>query len=168
MSTQHKDLTGAELHEPKGVAAAGSGTVYEADGSGSGSWVDPLRNLNNKNLLVATSQITDISTPSDYCIIPAPSQACKVVNVAVTVMNNTTGSPSVLSAEIISAGQPIGAGVATDLSLSCPAGSGVHATFTGAVTSNNSLTSSQAVLVKTDGGSAGVSVAHVVVTFDVS
>lgn len=36
----HKDLTGAELHEPKGVESALSGTVYVADGSGSGSWTN--------------------------------------------------------------------------------------------------------------------------------
>ena len=34
----HKDLTGAELHEPKGVETALSGQVYIADGNGSGSW----------------------------------------------------------------------------------------------------------------------------------
>lgn len=34
----HKDLTGADLHEPKGVSTASSGQVYVADGSGSGSW----------------------------------------------------------------------------------------------------------------------------------
>lgn len=36
----HKDLTGAELHEPKGVESALSGTVYVANGSGSGSWTN--------------------------------------------------------------------------------------------------------------------------------
>lgn len=34
----HKDLTGADLHEPKGVSSATSGQVYEADGAGSGVW----------------------------------------------------------------------------------------------------------------------------------
>ena len=34
----HSALTGADLHEPKGVAGAGSDTVYIANGSGSGSW----------------------------------------------------------------------------------------------------------------------------------
>lgn len=34
----HASLTGAELHEPKGAAAAALGTVYVADGAGSGSW----------------------------------------------------------------------------------------------------------------------------------
>lgn len=31
-------MTGAELHEPKGVASAALGTVYVANGAGSGSW----------------------------------------------------------------------------------------------------------------------------------
>jgi len=34
----HKDLTGADLHEPKGAAAASSGQVYVANGAGSGAW----------------------------------------------------------------------------------------------------------------------------------
>lgn len=34
----HSTLTGSELHEPKGANTAGLGTVYVADGAGSGSW----------------------------------------------------------------------------------------------------------------------------------
>lgn len=34
----HRDLTGSDLHEPKGAANAPAGTVYTANGSGSGSW----------------------------------------------------------------------------------------------------------------------------------
>lgn len=34
----HATLTGSELHEPKGADTAGLGTVYVADGAGSGSW----------------------------------------------------------------------------------------------------------------------------------
>lgn len=37
-TVSHKDLTGADLHEPKGAATAASGTVYVANGSGSGAW----------------------------------------------------------------------------------------------------------------------------------
>jgi len=37
-NVSHASLTGAELHEPKGVASASSGTVYVANGAGSGSW----------------------------------------------------------------------------------------------------------------------------------
>lgn len=36
----HASLTGAELHEPKGVTAAALGEVYVADGNGSGNWAN--------------------------------------------------------------------------------------------------------------------------------
>ena len=35
---KHSTLTGADLHEPKGVSSALSGNVYIADGAGSGAW----------------------------------------------------------------------------------------------------------------------------------
>lgn len=34
----HANLTGANLHEPKGVASATTGKVYISNGSGSGTW----------------------------------------------------------------------------------------------------------------------------------
>ena len=37
-NVEHSALTGANLHEPKGAAAAASGKVYIADGAGSGTW----------------------------------------------------------------------------------------------------------------------------------
>ena len=38
---EHNTLTGASLHEPKGVAAALSGLAYISDGAGSGAWETP-------------------------------------------------------------------------------------------------------------------------------
>lgn len=37
----HKNLTDPQLHEPKGIAAANEGSVYFADGNGSGEWKVP-------------------------------------------------------------------------------------------------------------------------------
>lgn len=37
-NVQHSVLTGSALHEPKGAAGANSGSVYVANGSGSGTW----------------------------------------------------------------------------------------------------------------------------------
>ena len=37
-TVEHKDITDANLHEPKGVAAAAAGKVYVSDGAGSGTW----------------------------------------------------------------------------------------------------------------------------------
>lgn len=39
MTIQHKNITEADLHEPKGVSLATADTVYVADGAGSGDWV---------------------------------------------------------------------------------------------------------------------------------
>jgi hypothetical protein len=41
----HKAITDPELHEPKGASTAQSGTVYVADGAGSGDWVNPNTNV---------------------------------------------------------------------------------------------------------------------------
>lgn len=49
MTVQHKLIPDADLHEPKGVAGATSGTVYKANGSGSGSWEYPLTGLDTAN-----------------------------------------------------------------------------------------------------------------------
>lgn len=38
---EHRNLTGASLHEPKGAATASANTVYTANGLGSGSWQLP-------------------------------------------------------------------------------------------------------------------------------
>lgn len=38
MTIEHKDITDAYLHEPKGVAAAVVNKVYVSDGAGSGTW----------------------------------------------------------------------------------------------------------------------------------
>ncbi len=40
MTIQHNVITDPDIHEPKGVAAASSGQVYVANGSGSGAWKD--------------------------------------------------------------------------------------------------------------------------------
>lgn len=38
MAIQHKSIPDAELHEPKGIVSASSGSTYWADGAGSGAW----------------------------------------------------------------------------------------------------------------------------------
>ena len=41
MSTEHKDIVDAQLHEPKGANTAQEGHVYISDGAGSGAWEPP-------------------------------------------------------------------------------------------------------------------------------
>lgn len=66
----HKDLTGSDLHEPKGITAASSGQVYQANGSGSGTWSDLNIPAGFSN--VSTSVITANGTwtkPADCFMI---------------------------------------------------------------------------------------------------
>lgn len=42
-NVNHSTLTDPYLHEPKGVSTAGAGTVYVANGSGSGNWYEKTR-----------------------------------------------------------------------------------------------------------------------------
>ena len=52
----HSTLTGSELHEPKGAATAALGTVYVANGAGSGSW-------NSVSTSAFTGMIADFASP---------------------------------------------------------------------------------------------------------
>lgn len=60
----HASLTGANLHEPKGVAAASANTVYVANGAASGAWTSFTTWL--ATALAATvaeiARVADVST----------------------------------------------------------------------------------------------------------
>lgn len=56
VNVAHATLTGAELHEPKGVSTAALGTVYVANGAGSGSW-------NSVATSAFTGMIADFAAP---------------------------------------------------------------------------------------------------------
>lgn len=71
---EHKDLTGTDLHEPKGVATASHGEVYFANGTGSGTWEANLHNTHGEMLIQSntTAEVTPtavdptLATDSDY------------------------------------------------------------------------------------------------------
>ena len=56
---EHNELPDELLHEPKGASTAAAGTVYIADGAGSGSF----KKLPTTSLDIASTSIIDI-TPS--------------------------------------------------------------------------------------------------------
>jgi hypothetical protein len=167
---EHRNLTGASLHEPKGVSGASSDTVYVADGAGSGAWSDPFSDVNNKNLLVMTAEIEDINSgtaATRSCFVPCPL-AGKVTKVSVFCESNFTTTNAVLTGKVVSAGTAFGAGTATDLSLTLTHSQGVNAVFQDTVTSNNTLTTSQGLYIQSDGAGTGACKAIVVITLDVT
>jgi len=67
MTVSHASLTGAELHEPKGVASAGADTVYRANGSGSGTWTK----LDYKTVGAGTTVAFSHASDATYTAITA-------------------------------------------------------------------------------------------------
>lgn len=67
----HRDLTGDELHEPKGIDTASENSVYVANGAGSGTWKDRFDGHYIANEYTLTGRITDLSTAgSRYYFTP--------------------------------------------------------------------------------------------------
>ena len=74
-NTGHEALTGTDLHEPKGVAAATADKVYVANGSGSGVWekitaasIDTTV-INNLNKLILNIELDDLSTAESHFVV---------------------------------------------------------------------------------------------------
>lgn len=80
---EHKDITGANVHEPKGIETSISGEVYvstvenETDGPFSGEW----RKLNLSDLEITTSEVGTLTTEA------VPSSVALISN----IVANTTG-----------------------------------------------------------------------------
>lgn len=92
----HASLTGAALHEPKGVASAAAGDVYVADGIGSGAWdgidyvtlpAGTVVNFAYTQSQTATSGTTAI--PDDNTI-PKSSEGFEVLSVSITPKLSTS------------------------------------------------------------------------------
>lgn len=60
----HKDLTGADLHEPKGASTASANTILKADGLGATSFVSPLTLTNIQYSSVITAQNSSSISPT--------------------------------------------------------------------------------------------------------
>lgn len=97
----HKDLTGADLHEPKGQATAAVDTVYVADGSGSGTHqkitLDSLdmTSFESPNTVYLNAVLPDVSTLSSI-LVPAPD-GCTFDSAQMHLGNAITVADSVVS-----------------------------------------------------------------------
>jgi len=131
----HSSLTGADLHEPKGVETANSEDVYVADGSGSGSW--------KGQSLLLDLKLTDISSSFDrYVPIPV---ACKVVHITTALSAAIAGSDLVLTVKN-AAGSSMGTITVTQ------SGSAAGDIDTLTPTSNNTFAANTAIEIEGNGG----------------
>ncbi len=145
MTIEHKNITDAERHEPKGASTAASGTVYVSNGAGSGTWSNVLTSVKNANKETLNVSIADIST-ADSVFVVSPI-AGVITSIHVVLHNAITVANSVVTAKI--AGVAVG-GLSITITQ---AGSAAGSTFSGTPSSANTVTAGQAIEIITDGGS---------------
>lgn len=141
VDVSHKNLTGTQLHEPKGAASAASGTVYVANGTGSGTWTDIHATQRGY-----TVYLPDIGTAQSwYWVSPVAGNITAIYS----VINSATATTDTLLTFFIGGVQ---------LSNST-----VTIAFTGAAagdvdsaspTANYAITAGAALKITTDGGTS--------------
>jgi len=150
-TSNHKDLTGVSLHEPKGAAAASANTAYVADGAGSGAWekidVDSINtsSVKNVNLHALTYKFEDISTASSQWVV-APL-AGDIQQIYTVIDGAIATADCGISFEI--GGVAVTGGGVTVTQSGSAAGDVDSATPSGA----NTVTAGQAIEVISDGAS---------------
>lgn len=147
---QHKDLTGADLHEPKGVDAASASTVYVADGAGSGTWAKiapgsidttSVLNLNQEQFFGA---FIDIGTAGSR--YQGWTRKNTVTKILVTLQTATAGADTLLTFRN-HAGSSMG-------SITVPNGSVAGSVFLLSPVSNNTFLANERLQVDSDGGTS--------------
>lgn len=173
----HADLTGADLHEPKGAAAAASGTVYVSNGAGSGSWTSlaaskvtvadadgnfsgadvetVLTELNDKTLLLF-GVFADVSNPSTI-LIPI-GFSCTVLSIDFILGGEITVADSILTVT-----RSDGAAMGSQTITFSGSAEGTAFTFTPSGNAAFTYNTHRYVKIVSDGGSTTTQPLYVVV-----
>ncbi len=151
MAIEHKNITDAERHEPKGASTATIDQVWYSNGAGSGAF----REVHNLD----TVTMADVSAPS-FVLIPIPVN-CVVQSIRFVLYNAITLADSTVT---VTRG-----GDAASLGTKVIAftGSGEGTTFDLTTGSNNTLTAATHKYLKiaTDGASTTTSQMAVTVKY---
>lgn len=160
---EHKDLTGSNLHEPKGVATASNNTVYVADGAGSGSWSKVgVNSIDNTSILdvndfYMTEILDDVSTASStYMAVPV---GCQLVKIYGVLQNTIASGDPTISFSI--GGISVTGGDLTFTASGSAAGDVESAT----PSANNSLSAGGVLRIQTDGASTNTVPVVLTLTF---
>lgn len=149
---EHRNLTGASLHETKGAATASSNTVHVANGSGVTAWsklvlsnVDTTSIFNaNKHKLVVN--IPDIST-ADVVLVPF-TFGCTFTKATIILHSAISVTDSVLTFTNSTGAAVIGTKTITQ------SGSAEGTTFTFTPSANNTFIAAAYLKIATDGASS--------------
>ena len=160
----HNTLTGAELHEPKGVDAAAANRVYLSNGAGSGSWsllpAASISGLNNSNLVYIFASIPDVSTASSV-FVPNPL-AGNIVKIVTVLQGAITVADATLRLRI--GGTPV---TDSDVTIAF-SGSAAGDVDSNDPTAANTVTANSAIEIQNFGTSTTAAGAEVLIAIDVS
>lgn len=145
----HSSLTGADLHESKGVDSAGANTVYVANGAGSGAWVKlPASAVDGtvKNLNQSTEvfHFPDIGTSGSRYKVMA--KACMLTKIWVTPQANMATTATVLTIRN-DAGTSMG-------TITIPSTGTAGAVYSLTPVSNNTFVAGSKLQIDSDGGTS--------------
>lgn len=164
-NSAHSTLTGSDLHEPKGVAAATADTVYVADGSGSGTHQGiaagqiNTSSIKNVNKVFVTHVIDNISTAGSHWVVPGI--AGNIVGIS-TVIDATTATA------ICAMTFEIGGVVITSSAISIASGATAGTVNTSTPTAARTVTAAQPIEIISDGASTNTVRCTVTLEFDVA
>jgi hypothetical protein len=152
-NVNHSSLTDPYLHEPKGVAAAASGEVYVANGSGSGAWTakETLIELSLEGYLENVSAVEKVYVP-----IPFAGTIVKILTVLEAVISSANSTVTVKNA----AGSSMGTLTIT------ASGSAEGDVDTLVPVSNNTVTADSFITIESDGASTNTAKLRFVVVLD--
>lgn len=140
----HRTLTGTDLHEPKGVESASSGSVYISDGLGSGAWTNKNSDIFNANNYTLDGDMADIGAAGNsvFFYVHKKSTISKLAAVTYAAIATTN---AVLSIYIN--------GVLFADTLTVPfSGSSAGGSAVLSVTTSNTVNAGSVIEVRSDGG----------------
>jgi len=136
---EHSTLSGAELHEPKGIGSANADEAYVADGTGSGNWTPVMQDY------VITGLIADVSNSETvYVALPYAGTVQKVVTVLQGSITTSDATITVTNSNTLSMGT---------ITVT-QSGSAAGDVDTLTPVSNNTVTDNDYLTIETDGASA--------------
>jgi hypothetical protein len=159
--TEHVAITDPQIHEPKGISTAAAGTVYKANGSGSGTWVDITAAIKNKNLVPVTIRIDNLTTAGSTWIASLPI-AAKIAKINVVLFGSIGTANGTITSKINGVAVTNGAVTLTY------SGSVAGSVFTATPTANNSVAANGAIELVNAGTSTGAVAAHITLWLDVT
>jgi hypothetical protein len=151
----HKDLTGAELHEPKGADTATANEVYIADGSGSGNWTDRFDGHLIRNLYWLTEEVQDVSTANSnaWFYVPVQSELIEIACITTAALTTANATLSVYINGVL---------FADSLTLT-QSGSVSGTLHRVAISTGNTIPQYSVIEIRSDGGSDTASIGKITI-----